>query len=55
MSDYLFLIAAILSGIHAFTYAKWLGKNGNNTGAAGVYIIIVIGLLLPLYSILIPN
>lgn len=49
--DYLLLLIGVTSGIHAITYSRWLLKNGNRSGAIGVYIVAVGGILLPLYRI----
>lgn len=49
--DYLLLILGAASGFHAITYSRWLHKNGNKSGAIGVYILAVGGMVLPLYRI----
>jgi hypothetical protein len=51
--DYLFLLAAVLAAIYGYTFALWLGKNGNKVGAIGVFVLIVISLALPIYRIII--
>lgn len=52
MADYIYLIAALLAGFHALTYARWLRKNGNKTGAYGVLVIILLSLAAPIYILL---
>lgn len=52
MSEYIYIIAALLAGFHALTYARWLRMNGNKTGAFGVLVIILISLILPVYRLL---
>ncbi len=51
MSDYIYIIAALLAGFHALTYARWLRLNGNKAGAYGVLVIILISLALPAYRL----
>ena len=51
MGDYIYLIAALLAGFHALTYARWLRKSGNKTGAYGVLAIILLSLVLPIYRL----
>ncbi len=52
MSEYIYVIGALLAGFHALTYARWLRLNGNKTGAYGVLILILISLILPVYRLL---
>ena len=52
MFEYIYLIAALLAGFHALTYARWLRKNGNRTGAYGVLVIIILSLALPAYRLI---
>ncbi len=49
--NYLFVLAAVLAGIHACTFAYWLWRKGNTLGALGVCILIAINLALPIYRI----
>lgn len=49
---YLFLVIAGLAAFHAYTYAKWLKTSGNKVGTYGIYVLILIGLALPVYSLL---
>lgn len=51
--NYLFLLAAGVAGAHAYTFARWLWKNGNSLGAVGVYVLIVISMILPMYRIIV--
>ena len=50
--NYFFLLFAGLAGIHAYTFARWLWKNGNSLGAVGIYVLIMISLILPAYRII---
>ena len=50
--DYYFLLAAVLTGIHGYTFAQWLWKGENMLGAVGVFVLIVISVMLPVYRIL---
>jgi hypothetical protein len=52
VGEYLYVIAALLAGFHALTYARWLRKNGNKTGAFGVLAIVLLSLALPVYRLL---
>lgn len=52
MGEYLYLLAALLAGFHALTYARWLRKSGNKTGAFGVLAIILLSLALPVYRLI---
>lgn len=49
---YLFLIAAVLAGIHGYTFARWLRQKGNTKGAIGVAILTAVSLALPIYRII---
>ena len=50
--DYVFLVATILISIHGYTFARWLGDNGNKLGMFGVFFLIVINLSLSIYHII---
>nr|WP_173812929.1 hypothetical protein [Dendrosporobacter quercicolus]NSL48970.1 hypothetical protein [Dendrosporobacter quercicolus DSM 1736] len=50
--DTVILLLVLASGIHAFTYSRWLIHNGNKAGGVSVYVIILIGLALPVYRLL---
>lgn len=50
--NYFFLLAAVLAGIHAYTFARWLRKEGNTLGTVGICLLIAICLALPLYRII---
>ncbi len=52
MGDIIYLLAALLAGFHALTYARWLRLKGNKTGAFGVLFIILLSLILPVYRLL---
>ena len=47
--DYFFSIAALLSAIYAYTYGQWLKKNGNKTGAFGVFLLVAVSMALTIY------
>ena len=49
MINYIFLIAAVLISVYSYTFARWLGANGNKRGMFGIIFIIVINLSLSLY------
>jgi len=49
---YFYIIAAILAAAHAFTFGRWLIKNGNKPGAFFVYVVVVTCLVLPLFQII---
>ena len=50
--DYIFLISAMFAGIHGYTFARWLGGEGNTLGAVGVSVLIALTLALPVYRII---
>jgi len=50
--EYIFLVAAVLISIHGYTFARWLGTNGNKLGMFGVLFLIIINLSLSLYRII---
>lgn len=50
--NYLFLVAAILAGIHGYTFARCLWQQGHTSGALGVSVLIVASLALPIYRII---
>jgi hypothetical protein len=51
MAEHIFFFAALLAGLHALTFARWLRLHGNNLGAFGVWVIIAVSLTLPLYRL----
>lgn len=46
------LVAIALIGIHAYTFARWLRKEGNTRGAIGIYVLMAVCLALPIYRII---
>ena len=50
--EYIFLVAAVLISIHSYTFARWLGTNGNRLGMFGVFFLILINLSLSIYRII---
>ncbi|MBP2629299.1 MAG: hypothetical protein H6Q68_4010 [Firmicutes bacterium] len=48
----MFLVAAVLIGIRGYTFARWLGVNGNRLGMFGVFFIIMINLSLAIYRMI---
>jgi len=50
--NYFYMIAAALVATHAFTFGRWLIKNGNKSGAFFVYAVVVTCLALPLFRII---
>ena len=50
--DYIFLIATIAASIHAYSFARWLGHNGNRTGTILVLFLIFLSLGVPVYRIM---
>lgn len=53
--DYVIAGLSLVAGLHALTFSRWLKHNGNKIGAYGVYIIILIGLALPVYRFITEN
>lgn len=52
LTEYIFLIVAVLTGFYALTYARWLHRGGNRTGAIGVLVIVLLSVALPAYRLL---
>ncbi len=50
--EYVFLVATIAAAIHAYSFAQWLGNNGNKSGAIFVVFLIMFSLGLPVYRML---
>lgn len=36
---YLYLVAAVLAAAHAYTFARWLLKNGNRAGGYMAFLV----------------
>lgn len=49
--EYLLMIATILAGIYTYTFARWLQRGGNTTGALGMYAMVAASLALAVYRI----
>lgn len=47
--EYILLLAAIAAAIHAFSFARWLGHNGNKAGTILVLFLIMLSLGVPVY------
>ena len=43
------LIIAVAAAAHACMFGRWLGRNGNRSGAYAVYLIAMVSIALPLY------
>lgn len=50
--NYMFLMAAVLLSIHGYTFARWLGDNGNKLGMFGVFFLILVNLSLSIYRMI---
>ncbi len=50
--DYIFLVATVLISIHGYTFARWMGDNGNRIGMFGVFFLIFINLSLTIYRVI---
>ena len=50
--NYLFVVAVVLISIYSYTFARWLGVNGNKLGMFGVFFLIVIDLALSVYRVI---
>jgi len=52
IGEYIFLLAGLAAGFHAFTFARWLRQNGNQPGAAAVLLLVLLSLAVPIYRII---
>jgi|GEM_PF-4436346 len=50
--NYIFVVTAVLISIYSYTFACWLGVNGNKLGMVGVLFLILINLSLSIYRII---
>lgn len=50
--EYFYLIAALVAGVHAYTYGQWLKTQGNRAGAVAVFLLVVLSVALPVYRII---
>lgn len=49
--EYIFPALSLLAGFHAYTYARWLKKQGNRLGALGVLGLTAAGVSVALYRL----
>jgi hypothetical protein len=49
--EYIFLLAAVAGGVHAYSFARWLLQNENKPGAILVLLLIMLSLGVPIYRI----
>ncbi|VBB07654.1 Hypothetical protein LUCI_2919 [Lucifera butyrica] len=52
MIDFIYILLGFMGAIKAYSYARWLRQNGNTGGAAGVFFVGLISLVLPVYRML---
>lgn len=52
MTNYFYMIVAVLAAAHAYTFGRWLIKNGNMSGGLFVYVVAMICLSLPILRIM---
>ncbi|GMA99105.1 hypothetical protein [Pelosinus sp. IPA-1] len=50
--EYVFLLLALLAGVHGISFCLWLKKNGNRLGAFGVIVLALLNIVLPIYNII---
>lgn len=50
--EYVFWVAAVFASVHTITYGLWEKKQGNNTGAMGVFFVAVICIGLTVYTLI---
>lgn len=48
---YTYIILGLLTAAHAFSYGRWLMKNGYRFGGYVVYLIVFLAAALPLYRL----
>jgi hypothetical protein len=49
--DYIHLGIGAVIGFHAITYAYWLMRHDNRSGAIGIFILVLAALVLPILRI----
>lgn len=49
--DYVYLFVAVLAAVHAFTYGRWLKRQGNKLGAWAVFLLASVCVALPVYRL----
>lgn len=49
--EYILPALALVAGFHAYTYARWLKRQGNRLGWFGVMLLIAAGVGTPLYRL----
>ncbi len=50
--DYIFAMTSVLISIHGYTFARWLGNNGNRLGMFGVFFLIIMNVSLSIYRLI---
>lgn len=50
--EYIFSLASMVAAIHAYSFAQWLGHNGNKSGTIFVVFLIMLSLGVPVYRIM---
>jgi uncharacterized membrane protein YjdF len=50
--EYIFLLAAVAAGLHAYSFARWLLRDKNKSGAILVLFLIMLSLGVPVYRIM---
>lgn len=50
--EYILLLASIAAAVHAYSFARWLGHNGNKAGAIFVLFLITLSLGVPVYRMI---
>lgn len=47
MAESLLLFLTLFACIYGYSYARWLSKNGNKTGAISMFVLIVATIFIP--------
>lgn len=50
MTNILFIIAGIVSGIHVYSYGRWLKSEGNLAGFILTFLLAAASAILPIYA-----
>lgn len=48
---YMYIVAAVLAGAHAYMFGRWLKKNSNKVGAWVAYLLAVSCVAISVYRI----
>lgn len=51
--DYVYLLAAVLAGVHAVSYGLWEKGQGNKAGAFLVFALALLCVILPIRKLLV--